>query len=69
MGTGRKGPIDQSMKKPKINKNKGRGNTWQSAGLHVINEEHNSPFLLSENFLAEMKQMSPQNVMKILLPK
>ena len=59
MGRGRKGPIDQSRKKPKISKNKERGNNWQRYGLrHHHNEKHYSAFL-SEDFLAEIKQMSP----------
>ena len=67
MGRGRRGPLDQSTKKPKISKYKQRGvNNWQRLGLHH-NEKQYSAFLL-EDFLAEMKQMSPQNLMNIFLP-
>ena len=58
MGRGRKGPIDQSVKKPKINKNKERGGNF---GILPRNNKQNYPLLLSEDLIAEMKQMNPQN--------
>ena len=68
MGRGRNnGPIDQSTKKPKIRKNKERGGNLQVFQPHCKQEKF-SPFLLSEGLLAEMKKMSPQNLMNILLP-
>ena len=66
MGRGRNGPLDQSLKKPKIMKNKVR-----SGVLDVIkpkNKQQYTPLSLSEDLLAEMKQMNPQNLMNILLP-
>ena len=68
MGRGRKGLIEQSSKKPKTQKNKERGFKW---GLYKIDNPHyekdNSEFL-KEGLIAEMKKMSPQNLMNILLP-
>ena len=68
MGRGRRGPIDQSSKKPKIGKNKERGGNWKMYNIrHHHYEKDNSEFL-SEDLLAEMKKMSPQDLMNILLP-
>ena len=67
MGRGRNGPFDQSIKKPKKAKNKERGGDLEIFHPHY-KQEKISPFLLSEGLLAEMKKMSPQNVMNILLP-
>ena len=67
MGRGRNGPFDQSIKKPKKAKNKERGGDLEIFHPHYKQEKF-SPFLLSEGLLAEMKQMSPQNLMNILLP-
>ena len=68
MGRGRKGVIEQSSKKPKAQKNRERGFIW---GMHKIDNPHyekdNSEFL-TEGLIAEMKKMSPQNLMNILLP-
>ena len=66
MGRGRNGPIDQSKKKPKIKKDKVRGADWGLFPSHY--KQENYPLLLSEDVIAEMKQMSPQNLMNILLP-
>ena len=69
MGRGRNnGPIDQSTKKPKIRKNKEKGDRplFQP---ERIEENKELPILVSEGLLAEMKQMSPQKLMDILLPK
>ena len=65
MGRGRNGIVDQSAKKPKISKNKIRG-----ADMKVIKSKYKQfiPLSLSEDLLAEMKKMSPQNLMNILLP-
>ena len=62
MGRGRKGTIDQSVKKPKISKNKIRGGNF---GILPRNKQ-NYPLLLSEEEIAEMKKMSPQKLMDIL---
>ena len=66
MGRGRKGIIDQSTKKPKINKDKIRGPDWGLISSH--NKHKKYPLLLSEDVIAEMKQMNPQKLMDILLP-
>ena len=68
MGRGRnKGPVDQSTKKPKLSKNKKRGNL-QLFHPHRIEENKELPILVSEELLAEMKKMTPQELMNILLP-
>ena len=68
MGRGRNnGSIDQSTKKPKVRKNKERGD-WPLFQPHRIEENKELPILVSEGLLAEMKQMNPQNLMNILLP-
>ena len=68
MGRGRNyGPIDQSVKKPKVAKNKTRG-YLQVFYQHIIGENTELPILVSEELLAEMKKMSSQELMNILLP-
>ena len=68
MGRGRNnGPIDQSTKKPKVTKNKVRGDL-QMFHPHIIEENTELPILVSEGLLAEMKKMTPQELMNILLP-
>ena len=68
MGRGRNyGPVDQSTKKPKLSKNKKRGNL-QLFHPHRIEENTELPILVSEELLAEMKKMSPQELMNYLLP-
>ena len=66
MGRGRKGIIDQSTKKPKINKDKIRGPDWGLISSHYKHKKY--PLLLSEDVIAEMKKMTAQNLMNILLP-
>ena len=66
MGRGRNGPIDQSIKKPKKAKNKERGGDLEI--FHPYYKQEKFSLCLSEGLLAEMKQMSPQNLMNILLP-
>ena len=68
MGRGRNyGPVDQSTKKTKLSKNKKRGNL-QLFNAHRIEENTELPILVSEELLAEMKKMSPQELMNYLLP-
>ena len=68
MGRGRNnGPVDQSTKKPKARKNK-ESFDWQIFHPHTIEENKELPILVSEELLAEMKKMSPQELMNILLP-
>ena len=58
----------KAAKSQKLAKNKERGNIWQMYNIrHNHYEKDNSEFL-SEGLLAEMKKMSPQNLMNILLP-
>ena len=65
MGRGRKGPAEQSMKKPKGLKCYGEDLLmfWPH-----VKKEKQKPLFLSEDLLAEMKKMSPQNLMNILSP-
>ena len=68
MGRGRNyGPVDQSTKKPKLSKNKKRGDL-QLFHPQRIGENTELPILVSEELLAEMKKMSPKELMNILLP-
>ena len=68
MGRGRNyGPVDQSTKKPKLSKNEKRGDL-QLFHPQRIEENKELPILVSEELLAEMKKMSPQELMNILLP-
>ena len=69
MGRGRNnGPVDQSTKKPKVRKNKERGVDWQIFQPNSIGENKELPILVSEELLAEMKKISPQELMNNLLP-
>ena len=69
MGRGRdNGPVDQSTKKPKVRKNKERGDNWVLFKPNSIEENTELPILVSEELLAEMKKMTPQELMNILLP-
>ena len=66
MGRGRdNGPVDQSIKKPKVRKNKEKAD-WQIFQPNSIGENKELPILVSEELLAEMKKMSPQKLMDIL---
>ena len=66
MGRGRRGPIDQSTKKPKARKNKERVD-WPVFQPERIEENTELPILVSEEILAEMKKMRPQDLMNILI--
>ena len=65
MGRGRKGPAEQSIKKPK-------GLKCCDQDLQMfwphVKKEKPTPLFLSEGLLAEMKKMRPQNLMNIILP-
>ena len=67
MGRGRNGTVEQSIKKTKKSKYQERGGNFEIFRTHY-KQQHNSTFLLSEGLLAEMKKISPQNLMNILLP-
>ena len=62
----RKGTIDQSAKKPKISKNKIRGGNY-GVIPRPRNNKQNYPLLLSEDVIADMKKMRPQDLMNILI--
>ena len=66
MGRGRKGPVEQSIKKPKGLKCQKNGEDLHVFWPHV--KQENYSVLLSEDLLAEMKKMSPQKLMNILSP-
>ena len=67
MGRGRTGLMDQSLKKLKIGKNQERGPDFEIFHSPYKRENYSFTFL-SEDLLAEMKKMSPQDLMNILLP-
>ena len=66
MGRGRSGITDQSMKKPKIGKIKRRGTNFEIFHSPLFKQDR--PPLLLDDVIAQMKKMSPQDVMNILLP-
>ena len=66
MGRGRSGITDQSMKKPKIGKIKRRGTNFEI--YHSPGKQENRPPLLLDDVIAQMKKMSPQDVMSLLIP-
>ena len=65
MGRGRKGPMEQSFKKPKGLEYYGEDLTLF---LPHVKKEKLTQTLLSEDVIVEMKKMSPQNLVNILLP-
>ena len=66
MGRGRSGITDQSMKKPKIGKNKRRGTNFEI--FHSPYKQENYSSFVLDDVITQMKKMSPQDVMNILLP-
>ena len=67
MGRGRSGITDQSMKKQKIRKNKRRGGVNFEIFLSPYKQENYSSLVLGD-VITQMKKMSPQDLMNILLP-
>ena len=64
MGRGRKGPVEQSFKKPK-----GYLKNEEWAMMRAGKKEKKKiPVLLSEGLLQEMQKIGARNLMKILLP-
>ena len=63
MGRGRKGPVEQSFKKPRHAKNEQWAVMWSGK-----KEKKKNPVLLSEVLLQETQRIGAQNLMKILLP-
>ena len=66
MGRGRSGITDQSMKKPKIGKNKRRGTNFEI--FNPPYKQENNSLVLLDDVITQMKKMSPQDLMNILLP-
>ena len=64
MGRGRRGPVDQSTKKPKTHGNKIRGSNYE---IMPRKNKQNYPILLSEDLIEDMKKMRPQDLMNILI--
>ena len=64
MGRGRKGPAEQSFKKPKVHNKNGK---WTGMGSGT--KEKEAPVVLSEGLLQEMQRIGAQNLMRILLPR
>ena len=54
------------MRKPKIGKNKKRGGNFEI--FHSPYKQENNSLLLLDGVITEMKKMSPQDLMNILLP-
>ena len=66
MGRGRSGVMEQSMKKTKFQKNKTR---TDFEIYRAVNENQvKPPPLAIDHIIAEMKKMSPQDVINLLLP-
>ena len=68
MGRGRKGLIEQSRKKPKSQKNRERGFKWGIIKIVNPHYEKDKKEFLTEGLIEEMKKMSPQYLMNILMP-
>ena len=66
MGRGRKGLLDQSIKKPKILKNKAR-NEVSIFTKEMPEKNIEMPILISEELLTQMKKTSPQDLMNALI--
>ena len=66
MGRGRSGITNQSMRRPKVRKYKERGPDFEIFHSPLFKQDR--PPLLLDDVIAQMKKMSPQDVMNILLP-
>ena len=66
MGRGRSGLMEQSMKKTKFQKNRTRTDfeIYRAANQN----KQNRPPLAIDHIVAQMKKMSPQDVINLLLP-
>ena len=67
MGRGRSGLMEQSMKKTKFQKNRTRTD-FEIYRTLKPNENQVKPPPLAIDHIAEMKKMSPQDVINLLLP-
>ena len=67
MGRGRSGVTNQSMRKPKVSKNKQKRRPNYEVFHSPLAKQERSPLLI-DHIVNHMKKMSPQDVMNILLP-
>ena len=66
MGRGRNGITNQSMRRPKVRKYKERGLDFEIRHSPLTKQKR--PPLLLDDVITQMKKMSPQELMNILLP-
>ena len=67
MGRGRSGVTNQSMRKPKVSKNKQKGRPKFEIFHSPLAKQERPPMPI-DHIVAQMKKMSPQDVMNLLLP-
>ena len=67
MGRGRSGITNQSMRKPKVSKDKQKGRPNFEI-FHSPYKQEIYSSLVIDHIVAEMKKMSPQDVINLLLP-
>ena len=67
MGRGRSGVTNQSMRKPKVSKNKQKGRPNYEI-FHSPLPKLERPPAPIDHIVAQMKKMSPQDVINLLLP-
>ena len=65
MGRGRSGLMDQSMRKPKIGKNRRRETNFEI--YHSPSEQENRPPIILADLVAQMRTMSPEEVRELLI--
>ena len=65
MGRGRSGITDQSMRKPKIGKNRRRGTNFEI--YHSPSEQENSQPIILADLVAQMRTMSEEEVRELLI--
>ena len=65
MGRGRSGFIDQSMRKPKIGKNRMRENSFEI--YYSPNLQENSQPIILADLVAQMRTMSEEQVRELLI--
>ena len=68
MGRGRSGLMEQSMKKTKFQKTRTRTDFEIYRTLNPNVNVKNGPPLAIDHIIAQMRKMSPQDVMNLLLP-
>ena len=65
MGRGRSGFMDQSMRKPKIGKNRRRGTNFEI--FHSPKNQENSQPIILADLVAQMRTMSEEQVRELLI--